>query len=280
MRCISPITVRKKVDGWSDNGETIAVPCGKCAVCLSNRRNEWIIRLSEEMKQHNIAAFVTLTYNDESIVYGSKYPTLVKEHVQLFIKNLRYRVGKIRYYAVGEYGTNTKRPHYHLIIFGLHPLNNLKDVQESWVSEKKSRGNVMCAEVNVKSISYVAKYHVNKSDYPEGSLPPFPLMSLKPPLGIGYIDSKKKFHLGNVQNAFYPEKEKRLKLPRIYKDRLYSKDEREIIAKNASKFANNTKDIEEYERKNPNSNFFKAKLDREKNFQRKYKQKSNFNNKI
>ena len=48
--------------------------------------------------------------------------TLRKRDYQLFMKRLRkaFPNDKIRFYAAGEYGPKTLRPHYHAILFGLH----------------------------------------------------------------------------------------------------------------------------------------------------------------
>ena len=47
---------------------------------------------------------------------------LVNRHLQLFIKRFRKYVSKnynekIRYYAIGEYGTQSLRPHWHILFF-------------------------------------------------------------------------------------------------------------------------------------------------------------------
>ena len=193
MICLNPISIRKKVVGKSNNGDRVSVPCGKCSACLSNRRNDWIIRLTEELKQHDCAAFLTLTYSDENLTFGYKSPTLVKEDLQKFIKLLRYYVNRpLRYYAVGEYGTKTKRPHYHLIVFNLHHINDIDNVQKAW-----TKGHSLVGDVNIRSISYVAKYHVNKVDNVEGEQKSFCCMSLKTPIGIAYVEKKKSFTLIN-----------------------------------------------------------------------------------
>lgn len=56
-----------------------------------------------------------MTYDDNNL---PKSGTLRKRDVQLFLKKLRKAGFKVRYFAVGEYGDQTWRPHYHLAIFG------------------------------------------------------------------------------------------------------------------------------------------------------------------
>jgi len=60
------------------------------------------------------------TRTDETPAHAD---SLIKRDVQLFVKRLRKDqdargLAKIRYYLVGEYGDQTKRPHYHAAIFG------------------------------------------------------------------------------------------------------------------------------------------------------------------
>ena len=99
--------------------DRIVIPCGHCSFCLKNRRDEWTIRLLEEFKDSLECIFLTLTYSDESVHYDGN---VHKEHIQKFWKRLRKRLGsrQIRYYAVGEYGTKTFRPHYHAIVSGIN----------------------------------------------------------------------------------------------------------------------------------------------------------------
>ena len=101
-----------------------------------------------------LAYFITLTYNDESLPRTKEgYPTLLKKQVQDYIKRLRnahvaylkkeqrkvhneYKItGKpIRYYAVGEYGSQTRRPHYHILLFNYEIDNTSQFVMKKTYS--------------------------------------------------------------------------------------------------------------------------------------------------
>lgn len=72
-----------------------------------------------EAMQYQDNAFVTLTYDNESVpLLENGSPTLVPRHLQLFLKRLRHHMPtKLRFFAVGEYGNETWRPHYHLGLF-------------------------------------------------------------------------------------------------------------------------------------------------------------------
>lgn len=154
------------------------VPCNKCGACRHNRRIEWTFRLKEEFQTAKCAHFVTLTIADEHLCYGD-LPTLVKTDLQKFMKRLRkeqslYLDWKIRFYAVGEYGTKTQRPHYHLILYNAHPIT-IEHLQKLWPF-----GHVSAGQVTDASIHYITKYHVNYDKEVAGRAPEFALMSRRP----------------------------------------------------------------------------------------------------
>lgn len=98
---------------------------------------------------------------------------------------------KFRYYAVGEYGEKSWRPHYHLIIFGLSPTEE-KLVQSCWPF-----GFVHMGQAEQKSMGYVAQYVTKKMTNPkdarlEGRTPEFCTMSLKPGIGAGFAERMAK----------------------------------------------------------------------------------------
>lgn len=97
----------------------MAVPCGRCVGCRLERARNWTIRILHEAQMHRDNCFLTLTYDNEHLVYGHKQATLVKDDLQRFWKRLRKVVGNgVRYFACGEYGELGGRPHYHACLFG------------------------------------------------------------------------------------------------------------------------------------------------------------------
>ena len=123
MICISPISIK---DPRQSRGSIrLTVPCGKCGACKFNRRMEWSFRLAIELRYAHTADFLTLTYSDEIVPKNSfGIPTLKKADYRDFLKRLRKfndgnKKSRIRYYVVGEYGTETHRPHYHMVLFNL-----------------------------------------------------------------------------------------------------------------------------------------------------------------
>lgn len=167
--------------------EYIRVPCGKCAACLSNRANDWAFRLDQQLK-HSVGAcyFITLTYDDEHLVYNTHgIPTFSKEHIQMFIKDLRndLRPHKIKYFAVSEYGETFGRPHYHLLLFdypyshtapGIFPKDKLIGAE---CIKRWTHGQVDIGEVTNASITYCTKYCISKLVLPENWDQPFMLCS-------------------------------------------------------------------------------------------------------
>lgn len=106
------------------------IRCGKCMGCRIDKSKEWANRCLLELEYHKSAYFLTITYDDQFVpisyysdpATGEAQPslTLRKRDFQLFMKRLRKRhVKPLRFFAAGEYGDNTFRPHYHAIIFGL-----------------------------------------------------------------------------------------------------------------------------------------------------------------
>lgn len=215
MQCPFPMSIKNK-----ETGKYIAVPCGKCPSCQINRREDWTIRLMEEYKASKYAYFITMTYDDDNMNEGCN---VVKKDLQDFFKRFRHnQETKITYYAIGEYGTKLHRPHYHILLFMLEPLNYDK-LQQKW-----GKGLTHVGGVNIKSISYVCKYHINRTTYPEGREPPFCLSSKL--LGIQYVAKMQEYHSEDTSRAYYQQYEFKKKIPRYYKDKIYSKEEKEKIS--------------------------------------------------
>lgn len=227
MKCVSPISIHDEV-----HDEYMLVPCGKCGACRQSRRADWSFRIAQELKDHISSWFVTLTYSDDNLVFSQHgFATLVKRDFQLFMKRLRqaqleYSKAKIRYYAVGEYGTKTDRPHYHAILFSVDP-QLVQELANIWTV-----GHVHVMPVSPANIHYLTKYHVNKDkdaqervDMDTGEIvqvkePEFTLMSRRPGIGANYVEKNEKFHLRNDANYVVNQGFKQ-RLPRYYKDKLF-----------------------------------------------------------
>lgn len=230
MTCISPVTIKK-------GGVLSTYPCQKCNFCLQNRRADWTFRLNEQMKVCNTSHFLTLTYDEQNQPTildhntGELQGTLNKRDLQLFIKKLRKENDNepnqqaqpwptIKYYAVGEYGGETFRPHYHLIIFNIKP-NTLTKLPQLW-----SKGFITVGTCEPASIHYTTKYVLNKTEGWEPLQKPFALISKG--IGRDYLDTNGHEHKEALK-TFVVRGGTKLRLPRYFSDRIFSlKDKRTI----------------------------------------------------
>ena len=132
---------------------------------------------------HPHSAFVTLTYDDEHLPSDGM---LAKRDVQLYLKRLRKSLEprKFRYYLCGEYGPQTHRPHYHAILFGLHPEIDAFAINKAW----QKGFCVIGQDCSDASIQYVAGYVTKKiTKRDDGIAPEFALMSRKPAIGVPFL---------------------------------------------------------------------------------------------
>ena len=170
-----------------------------------------------EQMVHAESSFVTLTYSPDKIPQGG---TLVPKDLQDWLKRFRKAVApvRVRFYAVGEYGDATQRPHYHAAVFG-YPgcvygtTRNLPDpstccpgcnlVHTTW-----GKGRVFLGTLTRTSAQYIAGYVVKKmtdenDDRLYGRHPEFARMSKMPGIGApaveAIISSLKDFNLDYTQ---------------------------------------------------------------------------------
>lgn len=215
MPCYQPLNMIQR-DGakklvtyrYGDKGIRMLIPCGRCVGCRLERSRQWAMRCWHESQLHDRNAFVTLTYRDDEIVLGNYRPTLYPKHLQDFWKRLRKRLGNesIRYFACGEYGESTYRPHYHACIFGFdfpdkkfYTIKNGNRLYSSDMLDSVwSHGDTRIGDVTFESAAYIARYIVGKKlgddavFYDEERIEPeFVVMSRKPGIGAGWVDKYK-----------------------------------------------------------------------------------------
>lgn len=251
MKCPNPIVVRDK------KNKSYYAPCGKCPVCLTNRREDWTIRMIEESKNHLYSVFITLTYDEENIKFNDLgFARVVKEDLQKFIKRLRSKIQhEIKYFAISEYGPATHRPHYHIIAFGLG-VHHTSVIERSW-----DLGIVTVDKLNIRRISYSARYHADKGYTPRGREPTFCLMSKG--LGKSYIENMRDYHEGKPETMYYQLYQFKKKMPRYYKEKLFTKEEIEQISSKISD-SEDLKEEMEISRLQNQKYYFKAIIDRNK----------------
>lgn len=231
--------------------DRIKVPCGHCIGCVLDQARKWSDRMIlEYLSSNGRALFVTLTYNNDHVPVATdnlgefREYSLCKRDIQLFFKRVRKKFynRRIRFYAAGEYGKNTFRPHYHAIIFGLglcdfpdfeeHGINELgqkyyisNSFGDLWTDshDGKSIGFHILSEVSYKTCSYVARYCMKKIrpdfivQYGE---PEFHIMSRRPGLGKTFYDAHPDLFESDHIFTNDGQEQKEITIPKYFYDRL------------------------------------------------------------
>lgn len=132
-RCWNPLEVSTK------SGVKTLAPCGQCSHCRSRRMWELATKIDLESMYHfengddDKVSMWTFTYETQPKTSSGR-PTLKPKDLQDFWKRLRRAGFDFRYFAVGEYGSRTGRPHYHAFIFGIpwHDPETVEKVRKLW----------------------------------------------------------------------------------------------------------------------------------------------------
>lgn len=189
-------------------GQVVPGPCGKCTGCRLERSRQTAVRLVHEAQLHDRTSFLTLTYNDASLRWADArledqrasdaaqvkdsvvdttrtretcthegiHATLSYDDLRGFTQrlnsDLRRRFGKgVRYYACGEYGERTHRPHYHIAVFGEDFSDDRLEWKHSnghqlWRSSRLARlwphGDADIGDLTFESAAYIARYIMKK----------------------------------------------------------------------------------------------------------------------
>lgn len=253
------------------------IPCGKCIGCRLDYSRNWANRGYLESLLWEQNWFVTLTYDDKYLPYQDEWTTtegitytdqdleelewkgtLEPNDFTQFMKNLRqimkreYGVDGIRFIGCGEYGTEERRPHYHLILFNFNiPVDqlyepHLKDgdysykcklIERAW-SERKGKACECMGICDVtpatwNTIAYVARYITKKINGKEsedfyamqGELKEFFRCSTG--IGKGYYDLHKEDIYKYDQILIKNKKGSHWVKPPKYFDDLYEQEEPE-----------------------------------------------------
>lgn len=222
MPCYHPIPAWRTANGNMQlhkeltEAQYIRLPCGNCLGCRTNRAQSWALRCQLELQQHDAAVFATLTYTDEH-----KPLTLSKDHLSAYIKKARKSfTNRLRFFAAGEYGERTHRPHYHAIIYGASQLQASR-LEEAW-----TKGHVRIDQATPANIAYTAGYCSKKIGYRRHThervdpstgevyewQPPFIQMSRNPGIGAHAKQWLNSWRLYAVKDGH------KMPVPRYYKD--------------------------------------------------------------
>ena len=156
--------------------------------CRINKQRVWSSRIQLESYFHSQSIFVTLTYSDENVpINAAGDHILKKSDLTKFIKRLRKSYSSqnstFRFFACGEYGEQTQRPHYHIILFGVG-VDAERLIEQKW-----QHGFHQVSELTPERCSYIAQYTIKKMTQPEsrglnGRTPEYATMSTRP--GVGH----------------------------------------------------------------------------------------------
>lgn len=177
--------------------------------CRINKRREWQHRMMLEANLHKDNSFWTLTYDDKNLPTfttedGQIVGNLQPVHLQLWLKRFRKYIEplRVRFFAVGEYGDQTHRPHYHAILFGYPPCERGQSrfskvsgkcctycdaVAETW-----GLGQILGGTAESDSFQYVAGYTIKKMTHASdlrlnGRNPEFTRSSRRPGIGFDMV---------------------------------------------------------------------------------------------
>lgn len=161
-----------------------------------------------EAMQHSSSVFITLTYEDPKLPLASKsgLPSLRPRDLQLFLKRLRRTMAPIelRFFAVGEYGNETERPHYHAALFNFPQCERGETVKTytgrcvaeqccptcAMVRERWGEGDIEVRTLGQEKCGYLAGYVTKKMTGVDdvrlrGRHPEFSRQSRRP--GVGFL---------------------------------------------------------------------------------------------
>lgn len=174
-----------------ENWRQITIPCGKCIGCRLDYSREWATRITMEMKLYPRESnwFITLTYDDQNVPWGETIneetgelitnQSLKATDLTKFMKDIRrnyeYHTGwtGIRFFACGEYGSKTQRPHYHIAMLNMpiapeemKQIGNNKQGDTLYEAPRLDKiwgkGYVTIGELTWQSAAYVARYITKK----------------------------------------------------------------------------------------------------------------------
>lgn len=196
--------------------EPISLPCGKCIGCRLEYSRQWANRCVLESLSYpqNCNWFLTLTIDDDHIgeyTNDKGFATVRTDDITKFMKDLRrhwsyhHDVSEgIRFFGASEYGDESLRPHYHILVFGL-PLYDLKKYKNNHqgdclyssdeLDEIWKNGFVTVGEFNWNTAAYTARYVMKKAKGSDSAFydalgiePEKTRMSRRPGIGQLYLD--------------------------------------------------------------------------------------------
>ena len=196
--------------------------------CRKQKQREWVIRLSEEVRNEKGYIFVTLTINDECYKLLQKNESengndVCTRSIRMFLERIRKETGKsVKHWFITELGGDNGRIHMH----GLMKCN-ADIVKRLW-----GYGYVFIGSfVNEKTVMYITKYMLKQNKQDRNFIGK---VLCSKGIGSGY------FRRGDAKNnAFNPNGKTsevyrlrngaRIALPEYFRRKLYSDEERDKL---------------------------------------------------
>lgn len=214
----------------------IELPCGRCVGCRLDRALSWSVRCQHEAQLYRDNSFVTLTYDDQHLPVDRslEYP-----HVQKFLKRLRWhaQLRRVRFFCAGEYGEQTERPHYHLLLFNWDFADKSRIgkalFRSALLEDLWPYGQSSCGSVTPASAAYVSRYSLKKvygqratDHYVDPSTgvfrrPEFCTMSRRPGLGADWFE---RFSRDVLPCDYVIVEGRKVRVPRFYNERYEARD--------------------------------------------------------
>lgn len=183
-----------------------------------------MFRIFHEMKnQDKPGWFVTLTYEEKYVRRAPGGLSLRFRDVQLMLKKLRKAKYYAKYICVGEYGTKTARPHYHLLLWTDCPSMS---IQNYWTTRKGEMfGQVHIGRITLASAMYTLKYIIQPKQHTHEGIEKT-RAQFSQGLGLSYLTSNVyHYHTVDYDDPIFMSRieGKLVALPRYYKYKIFTK---------------------------------------------------------
>lgn len=218
-------TFKGKVIRFKYGGVNV-VPCGKCAFCLTNKRSEWIFRIFHEMRTQEYPGwFLGFTYDEKHVRRVADGRLSLRFYdIQLYLKRLRKANFYVKYVCVGEYGSRTHRPHYHMLLWTSAPVERL---QSEWKSSKDGTilGAIHFGRISLASAMYAMKYIIQPKQRDVDGIERTRAQFSKG-IGLGYLSKAVyDYHTEDYENPVLTSvvDGKQVALPRYYRKKIFTK---------------------------------------------------------
>lgn len=207
--------------------------CGRCIECRKEKQREWMVRLSEELKENNKCHFVTLTFNDEQYEYlrkklkikknpnNEENNTIATEAVKMYLDLIRWHTGHYpRHWLITERGEDFGRIHLHGIMWCS------KNMIAKWKFGYWYTGTY----VNETTIRYVTKYMLKM---PEKHKDFIGKVMCSRGIGSKYTETlaakRNKYRKNGTIETYKLKSGREIELPMYYKNKLYTDEEKEAL---------------------------------------------------